>query len=62
MPLSPANGLAALLGGSVDALSNFGGTVQTAVAKGFPMLADGGPILKGTLGALVASYNANATR
>jgi sulfonate transport system substrate-binding protein len=40
-------------------LSNFGPTVQTAVAKGFPMLADGGPILKGTLGALVASFNVN---
>jgi sulfonate transport system substrate-binding protein len=59
VPLSPANGLSALLGGSVDALSNFGATVQTAVAKGFPILADGGPILKGTLGALVASFNVN---
>jgi sulfonate transport system substrate-binding protein len=59
VPLAPANGLSALLGGSVDALSNFGPTVQTAVAKGFPMLADGGPILKGTLGALVASFNVN---
>jgi sulfonate transport system substrate-binding protein len=59
VPLAPANGLSALLGGSVDALSNFGATVQTAVAKGYPVLADGGPILKGTLGALVASYNAN---
>ena len=59
VPLAPANGLSALLGGSVDALSNFGATVQTAVAKGFPVLADGGPILKGTLGALVASFNAN---
>lgn len=59
VPLAPANGLSALLGGSVDALSNFGATVQTAVAKGYPVLADAGPILKGTLGALVASYNAN---
>jgi sulfonate transport system substrate-binding protein len=61
VPLAPATGLAALLGGSVDALANFGATVQTAVAKGFPILADGGPILKGSLGALVASYNANTT-
>jgi sulfonate transport system substrate-binding protein len=59
VPLAPANGLSALLGGSVDALSNFGATVQIAVDKGFPILADGGPILKGTLGALVASFNAN---
>ena len=62
VPLAPANGLSALLGGSVDALSNFGATVQTAVAKGFPILADGGPILNGTLGALVASFNATSTR
>ena len=61
VPLAPAAGLTALLGGSVDALANFGATVQTAVAKGFPILADGGPILKGSLGALVASYNANTT-
>jgi sulfonate transport system substrate-binding protein len=59
VPLAPANGLTALIGGSVDALSGFGTTVQLAQTKGFPILADAGPILKGTLGALVASYNAN---
>jgi sulfonate transport system substrate-binding protein len=56
--MAPANALAALIGGSVDAFAGFGGTVQTAVAKGYPILADGGPILKGRLGGLGAAYNA----
>ncbi|MCW2523112.1 MAG: ssuA [Frankiales bacterium] len=60
VPLAPANGLAALIGGSVVAFAGFGGTVQTAVAKGFPILADGGPILKGSLGGLAGAYNAYA--
>ncbi|KQC38163.1 ABC transporter substrate-binding protein [Frankia sp. ACN1ag] len=58
VPLTPADGLSALLGGSVDALAGFGKTVQVAVAKGNPILADGGPILKGSLGGLVGAYNA----
>jgi sulfonate transport system substrate-binding protein len=58
VPLAPANGLAALIGGSVVAFAGFGGTVQTAVAKGFPILSDGGPILKGKSGALAGGYNA----
>lgn len=58
VPLTPADGLSALLGGSVDALAGFGKTVQVAVAKGNPILADGGPILSGSLGGLVGAYNA----
>ena len=58
VPVSPANGLTALLGGSVVAFAGFGSTVDIAVSKGFPVLGDAGTILKGTLGALVASYNA----
>ncbi len=61
VPLTPADGLSALLGGSVDALAGFGKTVQVAVAKGNPILADGGPILKGSLGGLVGAYNAYTT-
>jgi sulfonate transport system substrate-binding protein len=60
VPLAPANALAALIGGSVDAMAGSGGPVQTAVAQGFPMLADGGPILKGSLGGLAGAYNAYA--
>ncbi|GAA0435800.1 hypothetical protein Acor_55640 [Acrocarpospora corrugata] len=43
VPLAPAEGLTALIGGSVDALAGFGTTVQVAESKGFPVLADGAP-------------------
>ena len=59
VPLDPASGLAALMGGSVDALSNSAPYSRTAVARGFPILADGGSIVRGSLGALDATYNAN---
>ncbi len=59
VPLDPTTGLAALLGGSVSALATFG-NVALAEQQGATVLADGGPYLKGRLGALVGTYNAYA--
>jgi sulfonate transport system substrate-binding protein len=53
----PADGLAALLSGSVSAFATFG-DVATAEQHGAVILSSGGPYLKGSLGALEGSYNA----
>jgi sulfonate transport system substrate-binding protein len=57
VPLDPTTGLAALLSNSVVAFATFGNIVQ-AEQQGATVLADGGPYLKGRLGALVGTYNA----
>ncbi|HWB21940.1 MAG TPA: ABC transporter substrate-binding protein [Gaiellaceae bacterium] len=59
VPLDTSTGLAALLSGSVAAFATFG-NVNTALTEGATVLADGGPYLKGRLGALQGTYNAYA--
>jgi sulfonate transport system substrate-binding protein len=59
VPLDPSTGLAALLSGSVAAFATFG-NINTAETQGAVLLADGGPYLKGRLGALQGTYNAYA--
>jgi sulfonate transport system substrate-binding protein len=59
VPVDPAVGLSALLSGSVDAYAGFG-NINQGVAQGAKVLADGGPYLRGRLGALEGSYNAYA--
>lgn len=60
VPLDPASGLSALLGGSVDASVAFGPTETVALSKGATVLASGEAIFKGTLGALAGSENVGA--
>jgi sulfonate transport system substrate-binding protein len=52
----PADGLAALLSGSVVAFATFG-NVATAETQGAKVLASGGPYLADKLGALQGTYN-----
>jgi sulfonate transport system substrate-binding protein len=58
--VDPATGLSALLSGQVAALTTFGYTsIEIAESHGFVLLPGGSQILKGSLGALDATWNAN---